>query len=582
MENLLSFWNGLTVQRRIVVAVTTVALLMLVLLMARVANTPSMSLLYSGLDANTSGEVIAELQAQGALYEVRGTSIFVQEAARDQLRMTLASQGLPRIGSEGYEILEQMTGFGTTSQMFNAAYWRAKEGELARTIAGGANVASARVHIANVSGTPFQQKTKATASVTMMPKQGSIPPAQARAAQFLVASAVAGLTPSEVTVIDGNSGQIVSASSDDMAGTDQETRAKILQERVERLMSARVGPNRYVVEVTVETDRAEEVLVQRTLDPNSRIVISTDSEETTTESTNSAAGGAVTVASNLPEGDAGNGGNSASAQNASTRERVNYDVSATEREIKKAAGTIKKISVAVLVDGTTTTSESGETTWEPRSGEELETLRSLVASAVGFDAERGDTLTLQSLQFDQSFQEVAGGTLGAAPSLLEQVDIQKLIQFSILGIVVLALGLFVVRPAFKSSANGTAASLALSGPDTPAQIAKSPAARAASPAQIAKANGQPGLPDLPDLPALSGTVEERDAPFAMPAMGTVSDFDLGDMGNGHNDLPDLPAFSMGSSGDDPEEDPVERLRQLIEDRREETVEILRGWMEEKA
>lgn len=582
MENLLSFWNGLTVQRRIVVAVTTVALLMLVLLMARVANTPSMSLLYSGLDANTSGEVIAELQAQGALYEVRGTSIFVQEAARDQLRMTLASQGLPRIGSEGYEILEQMTGFGTTSQMFNAAYWRAKEGELARTIAGGANVASARVHIANVSGTPFQQKTKATASVTMMPKQGSIPPAQARAAQFLVASAVAGLTPSEVTVIDGNSGQIVSASSDDMAGTDQETRAKILQERVERLMSARVGPNRYVVEVTVETDRAEEVLVQRTLDPNSRIVISTDSEETTTESTNSAAGGAVTVASNLPEGDAGNGGNSASAQNASTRERVNYDVSATEREIKKAAGTIKKISVAVLVDGTTTTSENGETTWEPRSGEELETLRSLVASAVGFDAERGDTLTLQSLQFDQSFQEVAGGTLGAAPSLLEQVDIQKLIQFSILGIVVLALGLFVVRPAFKSSANGTAASLALSGPDTPAQIAKSPAARATSPAQIAKANGQPGLPDLPDLPALSGTVEERDAPFAMPAMGTVSDFDLGDMGNGHNDLPDLPAFSMGSSGDDPEEDPVERLRQLIEDRREETVEILRGWMEEKA
>lgn len=582
MENLLSFWNGLTVQRRIVVAVTTVALLMLVLLMARVANTPSMSLLYSGLDANTSGEVIAELQAQGALYEVRGTSIFVQEAARDQLRMTLASQGLPRIGSEGYEILEQMTGFGTTSQMFNAAYWRAKEGELARTIAGGANVASARVHIANVSGTPFQQKTKATASVTMMPKQGSIPPAQARAAQFLVASAVAGLTPSEVTVIDGNSGQIVSASSDDMAGTDQETRAKILQERVERLMSARVGPNRYVVEVTVETDRAEEILVQRTLDPNSRIVISTDSEETTTESTNSAAGGAVTVASNLPEGDAGNGGNSASAQNASTRERVNYDVSATEREIKKAAGTIKKISVAVLVDGTTTTSENGETTWEPRSGEELETLRSLVASAVGFDAERGDTLTLQSLQFDQSFQEVAGGTLGAAPSLLEQVDIQKLIQFSILGIVVLALGLFVVRPAFKSSSNGTAGSLALSGPDTPAQIAKSPAARATSPAQIAKANGQPGLPDLPDLPALSGTVEERDAPFAMPAMGTVSDFDLGDMGNGHNDLPDLPAFSMGSSGDDPEEDPVERLRQLIEDRREETVEILRGWMEEKA
>jgi flagellar M-ring protein FliF len=96
------------------------------------------------------------------------------------------------------------------------------------------------------------------------------------------------------------------------------------------------------------------------------------------------------------------------------------------------------------------------------------------------------------------------------------------------------------------------------------------------------------LPSLPDLPAmgqttaLSGTIEEDDAPFSLPAMGTVSDFDLGDLTGSSSGLPDLPGFNMATADQNDDEDPVERLRKLIEDRREETVEILRGWMEEKA
>ena len=287
MENLLSFWNTLPLQRSIIVGAATVGVFVMVLMMARIANTPSMSLLYAGLDANSAGEVVASLEAQGAKHEVRGTSIFVESNRRDSLRMTLAAEGLPQTGANGYEILEQMTGFGTTSQMFDAAYWRAKEGELARTLAGSAGIKSERVHIANANNTPFQRKSTTTASVTLMTSGGAIAQPQARAIQFLVASSVTSLIPEDVTVIDGQTVRIVSADADQASGLDQESRAVALQKRVERLMSARVGPNSYVVEVSVETDRAAETLVQRTLDPNSRIVISTDSEETTRESSNS-------------------------------------------------------------------------------------------------------------------------------------------------------------------------------------------------------------------------------------------------------------------------------------------------------
>ena len=579
MENLLSFWNKLPLQRRIIVGAATVGVFVMVLMMARIANTPSMSLLYAGLDANSAGEVVASLEAQGAKHEVRGTSIFVESNRRDSLRMTLAAEGLPQTGANGYEILEQMTGFGTTSQMFDAAYWRAKEGELARTLAGSAGIKSARVHIANANNTPFQRKSTTTASVTLMTSGGAISQPQARAIQFLVASAVTGLMPEDVTVIDGQTGRIVSADADQVSGLDQESRAVALQKRVERLMSARVGPNSYVVEVSVETDRAAETLVQRTLDPNSRIVISTDSEETTRESSNSGAGGAVTVASNLPEGDAGGAGSSSNAQNASTRERINYDVSATEREIKRGPGAIKRISVAVIVDGTTTTDADGGTEWQPRSADELNALKQLVESAVGFDAERGDTISLQTLQFNQAYQQVPEAEFTSASGIMDQLDIQNLIQVTLLGLVALLLGLFVVRPAFKSDATATAsAALPVSeGATTP----PSGSARAL-PSMAPPVAPAPSLPDLPDLPALSGTIEEDNAPFAMPQMGTVSDFDMANLSGQGGDLPDLPAFNMASGDNNEDEDPVDRLRKLIEDRREETVEILRGWMEEKA
>ena len=150
------------------------------------AGTPGMALLYSGLEGTTSGEVIAALDQRTVSYEVRGDSIFVDDSQRDSLRMTLAAEGLPANGGSGYELLDNLSGFGTTSQMFDAAYWRAKEGELARTVLAMPEVKSARVHIAQAPTQLFQEKGQPTASVTVVTAAGGLNPMQAKALRHLL------------------------------------------------------------------------------------------------------------------------------------------------------------------------------------------------------------------------------------------------------------------------------------------------------------------------------------------------------------------------------------------------------------
>ena len=134
MQQILSIWSTLNTRRRIIVLGATLAMFASVLGLSRMASQPSMSLLYAGLESSGAGDVLASLDQQGVTYDVRNGAIFVDAAQRDTLRLTLASEGLPANNGQGYELLDSLTGFGTTSQMFDAAYWRAKEGELARTI----------------------------------------------------------------------------------------------------------------------------------------------------------------------------------------------------------------------------------------------------------------------------------------------------------------------------------------------------------------------------------------------------------------------------------------------------------------
>ncbi|ATG48426.1 flagellar M-ring protein FliF [Celeribacter ethanolicus] len=541
MQQILSIWSNLDPKRRIIVIGATVLMFAAIIGLSRMATKPSMSLLYSGLESSAAGEVVQSLEAQGVTYEIRGGAIFVPANQRDELRMTLASEGLPANSTGGYELLDSLSGFGTTSQMFDAAYWRAKEGELARTIVSSQQIRSARVHIANPSSQPFKRQIAASASVTVTAVSGAISADQAKAFRYLVSSAVAGLAPEDVSVIDGRNGVVVSGDETQTGGGTSNDRADELRQNVQRLLEARVGAGKAVVEVSMETVTDQESIVERHFDPESRVAISSETEERSNSSQDTG-GGSVTVASNLPNG-AGAGGGDSSSNNSETRERVNYEVSETRREIQRGPGAIKRLTVAALVDGIRTINpDTGEVTWAPRSAEELEALRDLVASAIGFDEARGDQITLRTMEFEPLAVE---GT-EARSSLISamSIDLMSLVQLAVLAVVSLVLGLFVLRPLLAKPA------IALPAPSAQGTQSEFDSMPATIP-----------VPDLPRAaPALSGEIDTGG--FELPTMGVVSDFDFGD------DEIGMPS------------DPVKRLKKLIEDRQDETVEILRSWMED--
>lgn len=492
----------------------TVIVFLAVLFVARSASQKEMALLFGGLEGAAAGDVIAALEARGALYEVRGPAIYVDAAARDSLRMVLAGQGLPMAGGQGYELLDGLSGFGTTSQMFDAAYWRAREGELARTILANPSIRSARVHISTPNNRAFSRNQTPTAAVTVTTNGRPLTSQQVKAFQYLVAAAVSGLTPDAVAVIDDNGG-LVSDATNPAASAIGSEKAEVLRQQAERLLAARVGAGNAIVEVSVETVSESEQITERIVVPDSRVAISTDVTENEASAQNSE-GGDVTVASNLPDGSAGNSGSS-SNENTETRSLTNYEVSQTERQVLRAPGDVKRLTVAVLVNEVQTTAADGTVTSTPRTAEELASLEALVSSAVGLDVDRGDVLTLRAMSFDP-LPEL--GTEAIAPGMLSQpLNIMQLIQIGVAALVAIILGMFVVRPILT--------------------------------------NGSRGEP--------LGRIEDNEDIFSTPRIalggpGGVADLNFEDA--------TAPA------------DAVSRLREMIAERETETVQILQDWMED--
>jgi flagellar M-ring protein FliF len=524
---MMQIWTALDPRRRVILIAAALGVFLAVLALARIAAQPGMALLYAGLEPATAGEVVQALDQRGLRYEVRGDSIHVELRLRDEIRMTLAAVGLPRNSAQGYELLDGLSGFGTTSQMFDAAYWRAKEGELSRTISAGPHVRAARVHLAQGSGSGLRRSQPGSASVVVTPAGGGLTPAQAQALRFLVASAVAGLAPEDVAVIDANGGLIgAEDNSGTQAGPD---RAAELRRALERMLEATLGPGRAVVEVSLETVTDRETIVERRIDPDSRIVLSQEVEERSLSSTDARPQG-VSVASNLPEGDAAGEGRSESRETQS-RQRMGYDVSATQREIQRGPGAIRRLTVAVIVDGTRAAGPDGQMQWTPRPEPELESLRALVEAAVGYDAARGDVITLRSLPIEPPGPIAEG----VAPGWMTRlgIDAMSMIRLAILALVALGLGAFVLRPLLTRTAV------------SPERALPRPRDGAARPSGTATAVDLDGPVAAYDFVADTFPPAPRPDPVAAPAP-----------------------------------DPVERLRTLIAERRSESVEVLRAWIED--
>ena len=524
-------WSALDTSRKIMAVIAGLAVLGTFILVLRLGTAPERSLLFSGLEASDAGAVMSALEGRGINYEVSGTSIFVPADQRDALRLSLAGEGLPAMGSAGYELLDNLSGFSTTSEMFDAAHKRAVEGEIARTLTSTRHFRSARVHISAPPSSPFARQTSGAASATVLPTVGHVTSEQAQAIRHLIASAVPGLGPGDVSVIDASSGEVM-PGEDGATGSAAGIREQEsdLKSRVERLLEARVGPGNVIVEVSILPTFENEQIFERRIDPDSRIAISMETEQRRASSSD-AAGGQVTVASNLPEGDTNGGDRSSNSDDNETRERVNYEISETRREVERLAGGIQRLSVAVLVN-----QQIDAATDAPLRGEEeLEGLRELVASAVGFNEARGDSVTLRAMEFMAPPELVAPEDPGFLAGV--RINPMQLIQLGIVSGVTLILGLFVLRPILTAP----------------------PPALVAPPAELPGIADTAGLPtpDMQVLPPLDQTTDVE-----------MVDFDIDS------------ALGLGAPEASDGAEAVERLNGIISENESEAVEVLRSWMVE--
>ncbi len=375
-------------------------------------TTPPMSLLYSDLEPSDSGKIVSKLEGMAVEYELRagGTAVFVPSDQALRLRMTMAEEGLPRGGSVGYELFDRSDALGTTRTMQDINLLRALEGELARTIGSISGISAARVHLVLPKRELFSRERRQPSASIVIALAGSNPLSrgQVTAIQHLVASAVPGLTSSRVSIVDDRGTLLARGGDGDtdsaIAGSNAQDYRIALENRmknmIEGVIERSVGFGKVRAEVTADIDFARIVTTTESFDPDSQVARSTQVVEETTSSSKPEASGAVSVGENLP-GAAAEQPLALTAENATARteETTNYEISKTIRNHVLESGTIKRLSVAVLIDGTYTTDGNGERTYQPRSTEELAQFATLVRSAIGYDAERGDTVEIVNMEF---------------------------------------------------------------------------------------------------------------------------------------------------------------------------------------
>lgn len=468
----------MSLSRKGILAGVLVATLIVFSSVMNMATKPRMAFLYGGLDASASGDVLSALEGMDVEAEVRGEAIYVPENRRDALRMALARQGLPQQGQPGFELLDELNGFATTSEMFDAAYWRAKEGELARTLLATPGVKSARVHIAVPKASSFARRRRPpSASATITMGRGRLDLQQATAMRYLIALAVPDMQPEQVAIIDSVNGVILKPGAADpviQAEGDSLDRERRMEGDLVDLLEARVGPGNARVTVALDIDREHETVSERILDPESRVMMGRETTDMQ-QSEQGGASGAVTVASNLPDGDAGGQATQSNSSRSETNETTRFDISEVNRQREKLPGAVSRVHVAVLVNDAPGADGAAPA---PRSEAELESIRQLVAASVGFNEARGDIVTVKSMPFHE-FEAVETPAETGGIMLWAQQNVMSILQIVIPAIVVIVLGMFVLKPVLTQDIGGASAAPALIAAEPaelqPAgQIARSP------------------------------------------------------------------------------------------------------------
>lgn len=426
-------------------------------LTSRISASP-MALLYTELDAQDAGAIAQKLDTLKIPYEVAPTGGLIRVPGEQvgKVRMLMAADGLPKGGSIGYEIFDQKEGFGTTSFVQNINHLRALEGELARTISTMGPVQNARVHLVLPQRELFSHNTQAaTASVFIKARGGvTLSREQIASIQHLIAAAVPQLQPSQISIVDDR-GNLLARPSDDPSsasggGTQGEMRAQYeltQAKKIEDLLAQTLGFGKVRAQVSADLDFDRVTTSSEIYDPESQVV---RSQQSTSEDTSASDGGSdtVSITNNLPGGQAAGGDAGSANKTNRAEETINYEINKTVRNQVRESGQIKRLSVAVVVDHLLKVAEDGTKTYEARTPEELEKIKALVRTAVNFDPNRGDTIEVANMRFNQeeAFPEQSISEMFMGMPKLDLIRIAETLMLAFIGLMVV---LLVVRPILR-------------------------------------------------------------------------------------------------------------------------------------
>jgi len=425
-----------------------------------VANRTDYRPLFTNLTAEDAGEIVKKLKDAKTPYQITadGKGILVPSDKVYELRLSLAAEGLPQGGGVGFEIFDRKS-FGMTEFVQKLNYQRALQGELSRTISQLNGVEQARIHLVIPEKSLFKENERpATASVVLKLKSNrALRDNEVQGVVHLVASAIEGLDPDHVTVLDSR-GKILSKGNGTADPTSKATSAmqetqrtyeKNVEERIQSLLDRIVGSGKSVARVSAAFDFKQVERLEEKFDPES---IAVRSEQRTEEkgASSTTSSGVPGVQTNLNRNTTGTG--AASGGGSKNDETLNYEVSRSTAKIIEPVGALSKISVAVLVDGkyeTPVAVKEGQTAkpkYTPRSPDELQKIEALVKSTVGFNPERGDQLTVQNIPF----QDTSEGEAVETDKWWNNPFFMSLFKNLLIGLGFLALILFVIRPLLNS------------------------------------------------------------------------------------------------------------------------------------
>ncbi len=414
MNNFIQSIKNLSPGRLASIAAIVIFLISFFVYLATKLNTGDYAVLYTDLEMEDAKQIVQHLETANIKYRLtkNGTEILVPEEDVNKMRIDTADLAMASKGSNvGYEIFDNTDALGSTNFVQNVNLIRALEGELARTIRSVDHIKSARVHLVLPKREMFSREEQMpTASVVIKTDGGKLSLESIHSIQQLIAAAVPKLDVKNVSIVDSAGNLLTNNFEDEEAVTVANNEAlRLEQERkmslqVQNLLEKSVGEGKVRAQVNLDMDFDQIVTNEEIYDPDSQVVRSqtTVTDNSTTDNVEQP----VSVAQNIPNGDMVAAGTGSVSRKSRTEETVNYEISKVVRNKVKNSGTIKRLGVAVIVDGIYERNAEGKVVYRDRTPEEMEQIRSLVKSAVGFDAERGDMVEVANMKFASNQPEI--------------------------------------------------------------------------------------------------------------------------------------------------------------------------------